>query len=213
MGQACINVEQALALAQAQSAQPFAAVVSINDAIPLLTTVNAVSTSVRLTVMDIVLQQPLVAQLGLTANVVQVLQSQSVVVTSLGQAVIARFPPQAVVVAQQSFVSAVSAIQLGVVTLQGQGPVVVVAQNGQQVAGIPPHLAQLQQQEQQQQQALAVSPEACAAIGFVPANQAVAAAAVAEQAVVLNNGTANGTEVVEERRRRVRGIQVVKVAH
>lgn len=103
------------------------------DTQSLLQSVESMTSSLKLTAMSLVLQQPTIATLGLTNAVVQSLTIQRQQLSVLTQTVVTKVTPVVVPVVQVGLGQAVSAIDLGLGMLKGQGKVSVEMSEAGQV--------------------------------------------------------------------------------
>jgi hypothetical protein len=177
---AAAGVENALTLARIQI-QPTTPL-SLADALPLQTTADGLTSSVKIMIMSIMQAKPIMDQLGITPTVLRSLQNQKALAGALGPVVLGKLPPEGIASAQAAFNSASLAIDMGITNLSGQGLVAVIEVPNAQA---PPQ---------------AVTPEACAAIGFVPTGQAVQGAVPAVEpppAVVAQPAPVEGARPAE----------------
>lgn len=164
------------------------------DAQTFLSTVDEMCSSVKLTAMSLMLQQPTVDSMGLTASAIKSLTSQREMVVKLSQTAVTKVSTEVVPVVQASFGEAISAVDFCLSQIQGGGSVVVEMGSGGQVPecgaqdmkqqcmdiGWAPinAITDMEGMEEKDQEKLV---QYCDAMGLVPAEQCMQAPPEEEQ--------------------------------
>ncbi|KAM0335507.1 hypothetical protein ACHAQA_000555 [Verticillium albo-atrum] len=113
-------VEQALAQARddVSNTQP----ITLADEPQLQSTALGLSSTVKITIMSMMLNKPMLDQVGATPMVLQTLNNQKMLAGMLGQQVFTKLPAEGIPGAQMAFGGAAGSIDVGIAMLGMSGP-------------------------------------------------------------------------------------------
>lgn len=157
-----VGVENAMSVAQTDivESQPL----SDADAATALVSIQSLCVTMRAAIMTIIQSQQVLTEAGASSVVVESLQSQASLTSSISQSILALLPAAEVGSAQLSLDGMTSALNIGISTLTQESSSTAIIAN----QAVPPS-------------SQAVSPQACAAVGFVPASQGQAGLGISPQ--------------------------------